>query len=103
MLSKCANPACASRFLYLHQGRLFHLNPTPEVEAVGGDFVRALYERFWLCAECCQRMTLVWAGSEVRLVALPDVSVARPGNASAETGNQDRPKRRGASAGLHWR
>jgi len=23
MISKCANPACSARFLYLHEGKLF--------------------------------------------------------------------------------
>jgi len=103
MVSKCANPACSERFLYLHKGRLFNLIPTPEVEEVGGDFVPALYERFWLCDECCKRMTLVWGGSEVKLVPLRNEAIAQSAKATAEADSQHRPKRRVASVGLHRR
>ena len=78
MVSKCANPACSERFLYLHQGKIFQLTPTPEVEAVGRGFPPSLYERFWLCDKCCKEMTLVWAGSEAKLVAFPREPVAQP-------------------------
>ena len=71
MVSKCANPACSEKFLRLHQGKLFCLSPTPEVEATEA-FAPALYERFWLCDRCCKVMTLVWAGTEVKLVPLPE-------------------------------
>jgi hypothetical protein len=70
MVTKCANPACSQRFLYLHQGKIFQLTPTPEVEAVGGGFSPFLYERFWLCDKCCKEMTLVWGGSQPKLVPL---------------------------------
>jgi hypothetical protein len=70
MVSKCANPACSQRFLYLHQGKIFQLTPTPELEAVGGGFSPSLYERFWLCDKCCKEMTLVWGGNEPKLVPL---------------------------------
>jgi hypothetical protein len=103
MVSKCANPACSERFLYLHQGKLFNLTPTPEVEAAGGGFVPALYERFWLCDECCKRMTLVWGGTEVKLVPFPHDAVTESAKASADPPSNHRPKKRSASAGLHWR
>lgn len=70
MVSKCANPVCFQRFLYLHQGKIFQLTPTPEVEAVGGGRWPSLYERFWLCDKCCKEMTLVWGGNEPKLVPL---------------------------------
>jgi hypothetical protein len=70
MVSKCANPACSERFLYLHRGKLFHLNPTPEIEAADGDSLPALYERFWLCDQCCRKMTVVWGGTNARVVPL---------------------------------
>jgi hypothetical protein len=82
---------------------LFNLIPTPEVEEVGGDFVPALYERFWLCDECCKRMTLVWGGNEVKLVPLTNEAIAQPAQATAEADSKQRPKRRAVSAGLHWR
>ena len=70
MLSKCANPECSEQFRYLHQGKLFHLNPTPELQALGDDFCDALYERFWLCEQCCKRMRVVWDGTQARIASL---------------------------------
>jgi hypothetical protein len=78
MVSKCANPRCSERFLYLHQGKIFQLSPTPEVEAVGGGFPPSLCERFWLCDKCCKEMTLVWGGTGPKLVPLPAETVAQP-------------------------
>jgi len=78
MVSKCANPTCSERFLYLHQGKIFQLTPTPEVEAVSGCFLPSLYERFWLCDKCCKEMTLVWGGIGAKIVALPAKPVAPP-------------------------
>ena len=75
MVTKCANPTCSEKFLYLHQGKIFQLSPTPEVEAVGGGILPSLYERFWLCDKCCTEMTLVWGGTEPKIVPLP---VAQP-------------------------
>jgi hypothetical protein len=75
MVSKCANPTCSERFLYLHQGKIFQLSPTPEVEEIGWGFLPSLYERFWLCDKCCKEMTLVWGGTEPKIVPLP---VAQP-------------------------
>lgn len=40
MLSKCANPECSESFRYLHEGRIFHLAPTPEVRITMGKFHR---------------------------------------------------------------
>jgi hypothetical protein len=86
MVSKCANPACSERFLYLHQGKLFQLTPTPEVEAAEWDSPPALSERFWLCDQCCQKMTLVWRGTEAKLVPLPAVPVAQRLRDPAQSG-----------------
>lgn len=83
MISKCANPTCSERFLYLHQGKIFQLTPTPEVEEVSGCFPPSFYERFWLCDKCCKEMTVVWAGTEARLVPLPPESLVRPTSADA--------------------
>ena len=103
MVSKCANPGCSKRFLYLHQGRLFNLTPTPEVEAAGRGFAPALYERFWLCDDCSKRMTLVWGGTEIKLVPLLRKAVDDPAKASTDGALRTRSKRRAASAGLHRR
>jgi hypothetical protein len=71
MLSKCANPECSKTLRYLHQGKIFCLAPTPEVETVMGELNPEMQERFWLCDECSKIMTLVWGGATVRLVPLP--------------------------------
>ena len=70
MLSNCANPKCSEIFRYLHQGKIFSLAPTPEVQTVTG-MLPTLEERFWLCEQCSKEMTLVWGGTHLKLVALP--------------------------------
>jgi len=70
MLSKCANPKCSETLRYLHQGKIFSLAPTPEVQTVTG-ILPALEERFWLCEPCSKEMTLAWGGAQVKLIALP--------------------------------
>lgn len=69
MLFKCANPDCVEKFLYLHQGKIFHLMPTPEVQAVDGG-ATWLQERFWLCDQCATKLTLIWNGNGVKLVRI---------------------------------
>ena len=71
MLAKCANPACSEVFRYLHQGTIFHLCPTPEVQAATEVLTPHLFERFWLCDTCSKQMTLVWGGTQAKLVSLP--------------------------------
>lgn len=71
MVSKCANPECTEVFRYLHQGRIFLLSPTPEVEIVAGGAHPSLFERFWLCDKCSKQMTVVWGGTQAKLVTLP--------------------------------
>jgi len=78
MLSKCANPECSAVFRYLHEGRIFRLSPTPEVEATTKVPASLLYERFWLCDACSKRMTLVWGGSRAKLVSLTPREPKRP-------------------------
>ncbi len=80
MLSKCANPECSEQFRYLHQGKLFHLTPILELQALSEDCCGFLYERFWLCDRCSTKMTIVWDGFQAKLVGLapdktPTVSV----------------------------
>jgi hypothetical protein len=71
MLSKCANPECSEIFRYVHQGKIFCLAPTPEVETISQQLPTSLEERFWLCGECSKIMTVVWGGTTVKLVPLP--------------------------------
>jgi hypothetical protein len=72
MLSKCANPECSETFRYLHEGKIFYLAPTPDIQIAMGMHHPALQERFWLCARCSTRMKLVWGGTQVRLAPLPE-------------------------------
>ncbi len=57
MLSKCANPACSARFLYLHQGRVFRfdIGISPARDPNGRT---RRQERYWLCGDCVQVLTL---------------------------------------------
>jgi len=58
MLSKCMNPECLTRFLYLHEGRLFKL----ELRAPnrpGGRIYKT--EHFWLCDKCACSLTVVFS------------------------------------------
>jgi hypothetical protein len=70
MLSKCANPECSEILRYLHQGKIFCLAPTPEIETLSAEPSPQLHERFWLCDQCSKKLTLVWAGTEVKLVPI---------------------------------
>ena len=59
MLSKCANPACYSRFRYFHEGKLFVLEP----KLVSGREPEQMdtFDRLrcaWLCASCCRYLTI---------------------------------------------
>jgi hypothetical protein len=99
MVSKCANPECSERFLYLHQGRIFHLTPTPELEAAADNSSPALYERFWLCDHCCRKITLVWGGTEVKLVPLPPEKIASQSAGPEHVHFRRRSRKRAASAG----
>jgi hypothetical protein len=78
VLSKCANPECSEQFRFLHEGKIFHLTPTLEVQEMSEDAFPSLYERFWLCDRCSTKMTLIWAGTHAKLVPLPAAPVAMP-------------------------
>jgi len=71
MLAKCANPECFEVFRFLHQGKVFCLSPTPDLQKISGTRSPSLRERFWLCDGCSREMTLVWGGANVKLVHLP--------------------------------
>jgi hypothetical protein len=65
MISKCANPQCSARFLYLHDGKLFRIErSSADVEFLMGvdptlQLRTAKVEYFWLCAKCASSMTLI--------------------------------------------
>lgn len=64
MLAKCANPACAAPFRYLHEGKLFRLDLGAGPPSVTGHVPRRL-QYFWLCDQCARSMTLELHGGEV--------------------------------------
>ena len=98
MLSKCANPACSEQFRFLREGKLFHMTPTPEVQAIGADDCPALYERFWLCDRCSMEMTLVWDGTHAKVVPLAAEPPAMPAFLTAQVVPGEYPRRRAAQA-----
>jgi 20S proteasome alpha/beta subunit len=60
MLSKCANPNCPTRFRYLHEGRLYVIDPRgalarhkPRCSSASGQLVYA-----WLCSSCSIYLTI---------------------------------------------
>ena len=67
MVSKCANPECAARFRYFHQGKLFRWETEVGIDrrrSLGSDDemkkpIRRI-EFYWLCENCADRMTLVF-------------------------------------------
>ncbi len=72
MLSKCANPDCAAPFIYLREGKLFHINTAigPQLVTEGKPPQRIEY--FWLCSDCAANMTLAFQrGKGVVTVPLP--------------------------------
>src|SRR5579863_3500932 len=99
MLSKCANPECSEQFRYLHQGKLFHLSPTPNLLVVDDDSYDYLYERFWLCDQCSRTMTLVWNGSAAKIVRLPDPPDILHSDFPDKIGDDNPPEKFAASAG----
>ena len=77
MLSKCANPECFEVLRYISaRGKIFYLAPTPEVTIATGMLHPEQHERFWLCARCSKKMTLIWGGAQVRVVRLPSRAAA---------------------------
>jgi len=98
MLSKCANPDCSEKFLFLHTGKLFYLAPTPEVE-LSASAPSPLRERFWLCDSCAKVMTIVWDGNKAQLIPLPK-SPAQEKNSKTGALITPLPHRRAAHAGI---
>lgn len=87
MVSKCANPSCLVPFRYLHEGRIFTVHATgAERRADGAD---PKVERYWLCSNCANSMTLVLQSGRVLLRALAAIPEAgmKPSRAA------DRPTR----------
>lgn len=77
MVSKCANPECSAKFLYLHQGKIFLVTPPLDLQTMSFHEWGLLEERFWLCDECCQKLKIVWGGAQPKVVPL-SVTTAKP-------------------------
>lgn len=100
MITKCANPACAREFHYLHDGRLFHFEvknacrPCQDVPAaICEQQPRRAAVFFWLCRECASQFTLRFdPGSGLRVVPI-----------SGQAAGASSPLARGATAGLELR
>jgi len=67
MISKCANPACTVRFLYLHSGKLFRFEKEPKEDSqpqMGIDSSIRKHSHgvdfYWLCETCAAKMTLTY-------------------------------------------
>ena len=100
MLSKCANPECPEMFRYLHEGKIFYLDPPPEVTIAGGILHPELHQRFWLCGRCSKELTLIWGGTKVRLERLPIQATANPlPPAPKDQTRKGRPRARAVFAG----
>ena len=101
MISRCVNPACSTRFRYLHEGRIFQF----EVRSipVGGVDARSMKpppqgtEYFWLCDSCALTMTLV-LGPDAEIALVP---VQRGVGKGAAPGGQLANSDRQSSARLH--
>lgn len=99
MLSKCANPECSEIFRYLHAGKIFCLAPTPDIQIAMGVQHPALQERFWLCDRCSKEMTVVWGGTQARVVRVLAKVVAFPAAPKKTKVGGRRSRARAASAG----
>ena len=81
MLSKCANPGCSARFLYLNRGKLFRI---PRQAADGSKDnlsdnkkTTQRLEYFWLCSDCAGEMTLAFRKG-VGVVPVPNRGFVPP-------------------------
>jgi hypothetical protein len=76
MLSKCANPECSQKFRFLHEGQIFRLSPTPELQPLEAALSPLFNERFWLCDRCAKTMTVIWDGTHAKVVGRVSQRVA---------------------------
>ena len=74
MVSKCANPACLKSFRYLHEGRIFTVNASGAEHRPDGADPKV--ERYWLCSNCSDNMTLVLQNGRVSLRSLEAIPEA---------------------------
>jgi len=73
MLSKCANPTCSARFLYLNEGKIFNVESGITSE---GTRLNHRIEHFWLCGNCARTLRVVRENREITVrplhLALPE-------------------------------
>lgn len=62
MLSKCANPSCSNRLVYLREGKIFMMEAAPSQAqpATHSPKASSRVEHFWLCGACSAEMTLAY-------------------------------------------
>lgn len=81
MLSKCANPDCGASFHYLGEGKLYEIRYDAESavrQVLPPKKAAGRSERFWLCDQCSEHMTLaVDASSKVVLLPITTPMVKR--------------------------
>ena len=105
MLSKCANPECGTVFRYLHEGKIFRLAPSPEVQLAAAAKGAHLTERFWLCEPCSKHLTITWNGTSAQVVSqdvkpeLSNIPIDTKEREDEPIGPRRLAKRQAASAG----
>lgn len=75
MLSKCANPECSDRFLYLRGGRLV------PISATAGAGATQQQELFWLCSKCSNAFDLTITNGRLEARRRPRADRAGPSRA----------------------
>jgi len=62
MLSKCANPSCSNRLVYLREGKIFMMEAAPSQAEPAMHLPKTSnrIEHFWLCGACSAEMTLAY-------------------------------------------
>jgi hypothetical protein len=70
MVSKCANPGCATDFKYFREGRIYEFVVAKEgaCTTMEPPSKNARRELFWLCQECAQQYTLECSKGEIHIV-----------------------------------
>ncbi len=78
MVATCANPDCQAEFRYLHEGKIFSLEP----RLVAGAESKAAptpTEHFWLCGACSRTMTLAFhPARKVILIGMGNAGAPAP-------------------------
>jgi len=68
MLSKCANPACQAKFLYLHEGGKVYVADWVASDSADEEFGDTCWRRtemYWLCEKCSRAYILRKDGSRI--------------------------------------